>query len=169
MAITGPDVHAAQWIRTLDIIRDAGLLDTILYADLCNEWPGIDWAPFVTPPMTYGDWRRPESLAWIDRSIALVRERYPHMPLLFSFAGGFSPSDAPQLADFDLLDPHIWMTQQNNGEFYRLVNYNYERFDPRGYTNLSLNAEPTYRARPAYWQSLLTKKIDEFDRRFPPN
>ena len=39
MSITGPDVMAAQWIKTLDNIRDAGLLDAILYVDLCNEWP----------------------------------------------------------------------------------------------------------------------------------
>ncbi|HTW79090.1 MAG TPA: cellulase-like family protein [Terracidiphilus sp.] len=160
MQIAGPGVQAAQWIRTLDIIRTAGLLDTILYTDLCNEWPGIDWAPFVTPRMSYGDWRRPESLAWMHSAIALVREQYPAIPLFYSFSGGFSPSDAPKLTDLDLLDPHIWMTQQNDGEFYRLVGYNYERFDPRGYTNLSLKADDTYRARPAYWLNLLTQAID---------
>jgi hypothetical protein len=52
------------------------------------------------------------------------------------------------------------MSQQNNGEFYKLTGYNYEPFDPKGYTNLILNAEKTYRARPGYWQSLLTAGID---------
>lgn len=164
MNITGPDVMAAQWIRTLDIIRDAGLIDTILYTDLCNEWPGDDWAPFVKPHISYGDWNTPQSMAWMRRTIALVREKYPTMPLLFSFTG--DPELYPQagLGDLDLLDQHEWMTQQNGGEFYKLVGYNYERFDPKGYTNLSLKAEETYRARPAYWQSLLTARIDQLAR-----
>jgi hypothetical protein len=160
MTITGPDVMAAQWIKTLDIVRDAGLLDAILYVDLCNEWPGQDWAPYVKPKMTYGDWQKPESLAWMHKAIALVREKYPDLPLQFSFAGDPAPATKLDLSDFDLLDTHVWMTQQNNGEFYKLTGYNYERFDPKGYTNLSLKADETYRARPDYWQGLLTKEID---------
>ena len=160
MKITGPEIMAAQWIRTLDLIKEAGLLDTILYTDLCNEWPGEDWAPFLKPHVSYGDWRKPEPLAWMHKVIALVREHYPHMPLLFSFAGEAGEGDGQELADFDLHDVHEWMTQQNDGEFYKLVGYQYERIDPRGYTNLSLKAESTYRARPEYWQSLLTDKID---------
>ncbi len=160
MAITGPEIMAAQWIKTLDTLREAGLLDAILYVDLCNEWPGEDWAPFVTPRMTYGDWQKPESLAWMHKAIALVREKYPELPLQFSFAGDPTPATKEELSDFDLLDTHVWMTQQNNGEFYNLTGYNYERFDPKGYTNLSLKAEPAYRARPEYWQGLLTKEID---------
>lgn len=160
MSIAGPDVHAAQWVRTLDLIRDAGLLDAILYVDLCNEWPGVDWAPFVKPPITYGDWHRPESLAWMHKAIALVREKYPELPLQFSFAGNPAPATKQELTDFDLLDTHVWMTQQNNGEFYNLTGYHYERFDPKGYTNLSLKAEETYRARPEYWQRLLSGEID---------
>ena len=160
MTITGPDVMAAQWIKTLDIVRDAGLLDTILYVDLCNEWPGQDWAPYVKPKMTYGDWQKPESLAWMHKAIALVREKYPDLPLQFSFAGDPAPATKQDLSDFDLLDTHVWMTQQNNGEFYKLTGYNYERFDPKGYTNLSLKADEIYRARPDYWQGLLTKEID---------
>lgn len=159
LRITTPDIQAAQWIKTVDILRSAGLLDSILYLDLCNEWPGADWAPFMKP-LSYGDWRNPRSLAWMHRAIALVRQSYPDLPLFYSFAGEPEPGDEQELRDFDLLDPHVWMAQQNNGEFYKLVGYNYERFDPRGYTNLSLHAENTYRARPQYWQSLLTNDID---------
>jgi Sugar-binding cellulase-like len=59
-----------------------------------------------------------------------------------------------------LLDPHIWMAQQNDGEYYALTQYHYERFDSKGYTNLSLKAEEVYRARLEYWQNLLTQTID---------
>jgi hypothetical protein len=94
------------------------------------------------------------------KAIALVREKYPRVPLQFSFAGDPVPATKQELSDFDLLDTHVWMTQQNSGEFYKLTGYNYERFDPKGYTNLSLKADETYRARPQYWQGLLTKEID---------
>jgi hypothetical protein len=161
MKITGPEVMAAQWIRTLDVIGEAGLLDTILYTDLCNEWPGVDWAPFMKPAMTYGDWDKPESLAWMHKAIVLVRAKYPQMPLLFSLTGWPAAYLKQDLSDFDLMDQHLWMTQQNSGEFTKLVGYAYERFDPKGYTNLSLKADATYRARPEYWQGLLTKAIDE--------
>jgi hypothetical protein len=48
--------RVSQWIKTLDLISQAGYIDSIRYTDLCNEWPGEDWAPFVKPHMTYGDW-----------------------------------------------------------------------------------------------------------------
>jgi hypothetical protein len=162
MTITGPEVMAANWIKTLDLIAQAGYIDSILYTDLCNEWPGEDWAPFVNPRLTYGDWGKPASLDYMHKAIALVRAHYPQMPLLFSCA-----EDRPEsylehdLSDFDLLDPHIWMVQQNDGEFYKLAEYGYERFDAKGYTNLSLKAEDIYRARPEYWQKTLVQAIDK--------
>jgi hypothetical protein len=52
------------------------------------------------------------------------------------------------------------MVQQNGAEFYKLTGYEYERFDTKGYTNLSLKAEDAYRARPEYWQKLLVEAID---------
>lgn len=163
MKITGPEVMAANWIKTLDLIKEAGLIDAILYADLCNEWPGEDWAPFMKPHLTYGQWDNPASLDYMHAAIALVRAKYPAMPLFFSVATGNMQSFFDHnLTDFDLLDPHIWMTQQSNGEFYKLTAYAYERFDNKGYTNLSLKAEPVYRTRPQYWQDLLSKAIDEF-------
>lgn len=161
MKITNPEIMAANWIKTLDMIKQAGLLDSILYTDLCNEWPGEDWAPFMKP-LTYGQWADPRSLEFMHKSIALVRAQYPSMPLLYSIATGANQLIGPDLSDFDLLDPHIWMVQQHDGEFYKLTGYNYERFDPKGYTNLSLKAEEVYRARPQYWQDGLIQAIDEF-------
>jgi hypothetical protein len=162
MTITGPEGMAANWIKTLDLIAQAGYIDSILYTDLCNEWPGEDWAPFVNPHMTYGDWDKPASLDYMHKAIALVRAHYPQMPLLFSFAENRPESYLEHdLSDFDLLDPHIWMVQQNDGEFYKLAEYGYERFDAKGYTNLSLKAEDIYRARPEYWQKALVQAIDQ--------
>lgn len=162
MRITGPEVMAANWIRTLELIESAGFLDSILYTDLCNEWPGEDWAPFMKP-LSYGDWDQPASLAWMQRAIALVRKRYPQMPLFFSVAEGDTAAFGQHdLSYFDLLDPHIWMAQSRGGEFYRLTDYHYERFDNKGYTNLSLKAADVYQSRPEYWQEGLVQTIDAF-------
>jgi hypothetical protein len=163
MTITDPEVMAANWTKTLDLISQAGLIDAILYTDLCNEWPGEDWAPYMKPAMSYGQWDHPASLDYMHKAIALVRAKYPAMPLFFSVATGKMQSFLNHdLSEFDLLDPHIWMAQQNNVEFYKLTGYAYERFENKGYTNLSLKAEDAYRARPQYWQNLLVKGIDEF-------
>jgi hypothetical protein len=161
MKIASPEIMAANWIKTLDMIKEAGLIDSILYTDLCNEWPGEDWAPFMKP-LSYGQWTDPRSLDFMRKSIALVRAQYPSMPLFYSIATSASQLIGPKLDDFDLLDPHIWMVQQHDGEFYKLTGYNYERFDPKGYTNLSLKADQVYRARPKYWQESLVQGIDEF-------
>ena len=161
MQITGPDVMAAQWVKTLDLIAAAGLLDTILYVDLCNEWPGDAWAPFMKPHLNFGEWDHPASLEFMHRAISLVRASYPRIPLFFSSSSGRVENYLEHdLSDFDLLDPHVWMAQENGDEFYKIIGYAYERFDSKGYTNLSLKAEPTYRSRPEYWQGLLTGKID---------
>jgi hypothetical protein len=158
--ISSPEMQAEQWVRTLDLIREAGLLDVVLYVDLCNEWPGQDWAPFAPDHLTFGQWKEPTSLRWMHRALGVVRQSYSQLPLLYSVAGEPDDSDGGELADFDLLDLHEWMVQQNGGEFYKLTGYEYERFDPKGYTKLSLKAEEIYRARPLYWQTLLTDKID---------
>ena len=36
----------------------------------------------------------------------------------------------------DLYEHHIWMAQQNGGEFYKLVGYGYNRFLPDDYKNV---------------------------------
>ncbi|ESQ75161.1 cellulase-like family protein [Asticcacaulis sp. AC402] len=161
MKITSPEVMAQIWISVLDAVRRAGLIDAILWTDLCNEWPGDIWAPYFLPKANWGEWHLPHSLSWINRSIELVRIAYPQMPLLYSFDNDRVENYLDHdLSEFDLFEHHIWMAPQNGGEFYNIVDYKYGRFDPRGYRNLSLKAEATYREKPAYWQGLLTAKID---------
>ena len=163
MTIRTSEDFADRWITTLKTIEAEGLLDNILYVDLCNEWPGDQWAPFFHkqhPDVIWGQWDAPASLDWMQRAIARVREVYPDMPLLFSFDSQeldkYKTFDTSYL---DLYEPHIWMAGQNGGEFNAAVGYNFEKFSPQGYKNLMKNAEPLYRSKPAYWQGLLTSQI----------
>ena len=161
LKIGGPESLAANWIRTLDLIKAAGLIDTLLYVDLCNEWPLDVWAPWFQNEAPGGaDWKTPKSMHYMSKALDAVRAAYPELPLLFSFCNerteDYLENPLPQ---FDLFEQHVWMVQQNGGEFYREVGYNYERFDPKGYTAMSLKAEAAFRARPAYWTGLLDKRI----------
>ncbi len=163
MNITSPQKMADNWIATLHTIEKAGLLDAVLYVDLCNEWPGDAWAPFFknNPEWkTWGYWYLSNSTAFMQASIAAVRKAFPGIPLCYSFTGG-DPALYTQypLPYFDLLEHHIWMAQQNGDEFYKEVGYKYERFTPDGYNNLTANYEKAYRARPRYWQGLLKEGI----------
>jgi hypothetical protein len=157
--ISEPQRMAEIWNITLAGIREAGLLDAILYVDLCNEWPGPIWAPVLGVPDN-GHWSDARSMEWMRTAIAGVRAEFSELPLLFS-------TDNERVEDFaesdvrfiDAIEHHLWMAGENNDEFYRHIGYHYERFSEAGYRNLQLTGVSTYAERPAYWQGLLTHKI----------
>lgn len=156
---TTPQRMAEDWLACLQTIQDAGLMDTVLYVDFCNEWPAPKFFR-DQHKIPYGFWFAPESIAWMKETIEIVRKVYPDMPLLFSFDNNEAENYRRKEMDFlDLYEPHIWMVQQNNQEFYKAVGYNFERFDPIGYKNVVAKAEKLYREKPEYWQKLLVDKI----------
>ena len=160
MRITGPEQHAAVWNETLAGIKQAGLLDTVLFVDLCNEWPGPLWAPFVNPPLDWGAWRDPRAMHWMRTAIGLVRIEFPELPLLFS-TNGLRAADYQEadIGFIDAIEHHMWMASEHDGEFYARVGYQYERFSEDGYRNVQLKAATVYAEKPAYWQKLLTDQI----------
>lgn len=163
MQVTSPDILAAIWIKTLDLLAAENLLDTILYVDLCNEWTSV-WSPFFTDKDH--NWATPASLIWLNGAIKLVKEKYPQLPYTFSF--DYSGDDVGDklrntpLPDFDLIEQHVWMASLNKGEFNNTVGYNWHKFSSESYKNLIEKGEPLYRSKPEYWQNMLTAKIREF-------
>lgn len=162
--ITTPENMASIWVDTLRSIQSEGLLDNILYVDLCNEWPGDLWAPFfkkLYPDVQWGQWYKEASLRWMKTSISLLRQEFPDMPFLFSFdcqdVRKYNELDTSFL---DMYEHHVWMVHQNNNEFYKQVGYKDGRFAPQAYKNVVKNAEPLYHQKPDYWQKLLTDKIE---------
>lgn len=164
MKINSPEKMADIWIATLKSIEKDNLLDNILYVDLCNEWPGNIWAPFFTTlhsEVNWGEWFKASSLDWMKRALSIIKGVYPDIPFLFSF----DTSDVDKYSEvdssfLDLYEHHIWMVQQNNGEFYNKVGYKYERFSSEGYKNVVKHAESLYKEKPEYWQNLLIQKIN---------
>lgn len=163
MTIKTPEDLAHRWIATLRTIEEAGLLDNILYVDLCNEWPGDIWAPYfheLYPKVYWGQWDAEPSLAWMERAIVLVRTAYPDLPLLFSTdSQDLARFDRTDISYFDLIEQHIWVANQNQGEFNKEIDYKNGRFDPLAYKHVVANAERVYREREKYWQGLLVKQI----------
>ena len=53
-----------------------------------------------------------------------MRQVYPDMPFLYSFDhGDVKKYEEVDCSFLDLYEHHIWMAQQNGGEFYKLVGY----------------------------------------------
>lgn len=164
MGLDTPQSMAKCWIDTLRLIDEAGLLDTILYVDLCNEFPGDFWAPYFRndPPwMTWSCWHTDRAMAYMRQAIALVREAYPQLPYCFSFDGDNTEHYREKdLSFFDLAEHHIWMTKLNRQQFYNEVGKAKDgRFTEEAYHLLSDHAIDVYEGKKDYWQSLLVKGI----------
>lgn len=164
MTITTPEKMAGCWIKTLQSIEADGLLDTVMFVDLCNEWPGNLWAPYFSeqyPHVVWGQWYKDESVKWMKTSLEIMKANYPDMPFLFSFDyGDVEKYNEVDTSFLDLYEHHIWMVHQNNSEFYKAVDYKDGQFSPQSYKNVVARAEKLYREKPAYWQQLLTSKIE---------
>ena len=162
--INSSEIMAEQWIKTIYSIEKDGLLDSILYVDLCNEWPGDAWAPFFNnnpPELTWGGWFTEKSMIWMKTSVEIVREAYPELPLTYSFGDIHQPEKMKELdlSFCDFFEPHIWMVQANNGEFYKKCGYKYDLFKPDSYKALVENGEKLYRSKPEYWGNELKNLI----------
>ncbi|MDF1574751.1 MAG: cellulase-like family protein [Bacteroidales bacterium] len=164
MKLDSPAKLGEAWLAVLKSVEEGGLLDTILYVDLCNEWTGDAWCPFFVndpPEALWTGWDTPKSKQWMGDSIALLRQQYPEIPFTFSFTGEISEETLSRgpFKMLDFLEPHIWMTSYKDGEFYRRVGYNYERFDYAGYRNMALYGKGIYEEKKEYWQTGLVKQI----------
>lgn len=103
MKITSAQDHANVWKKTLRMIDAAGLLDSILYVDLCNEWPFEEWAPFfkneaysnlkswskdkisIQGLPLVNNWHTEKSIAWMEEAISELRSEWPDIPYCFSY------------------------------------------------------------------------------------
>jgi hypothetical protein len=158
MLIGTPAIHAEMWRKTLATIEEAGLLDHILYVDLCNEWNG--WAPFFRqgPDGKLNDWRTPASRAWMREAIERLRTAYPQLSYCFSFSEHlFEPGTEGDLSFMDLLEPHVWMSKDTT--FYSQIGFEWNSFSLDEYKPVIEFAERLYREDPAHWQNELTRLI----------
>jgi sugar phosphate isomerase/epimerase len=160
MAIDSPAALGAIWVRTLELIDAAGLLDAVLYVDLCNEWPGSRWAPFFVNDPPLPDWN-PHTVkcqTWMAESIAVVRSRFPGVPMTFSFNPDVQTPTPLDYSFLDFFEPHLWMTQEV--DFFEQAGYAFEAFDICGMENLGRNARRVYESDRPRWDANLARLID---------
>ena len=112
-----PEDFAQIWIDLLRKIESAGLYDTILYVDFCNEFPNwLDCAP-------KGENGAPlprdsaETTAWSNRCIEAFKAVFPQMPVTFSISSEFYRMEREDYGKWDFLEPHIWMNSDGDGRF----------------------------------------------------
>ena len=148
LRITSPRDHAAVWISTLTAIRDAGLLDNILYVDLCNEFPMRPWAPFMFPadqttdtataaelPHTL-DRTTPFVTEWMASSIVELRYAFPELEYTYSFSGQTQDWTGQDVTQLDFLEPHLWMASDEISDYYKVIGYDFKSFSPVGIDNV---------------------------------
>ncbi|MCW8126466.1 cellulase-like family protein [Microbulbifer halophilus] len=161
MRVHSPADLGRVWKSVLDSIDGAGLLDNILWVDLCNEWPAPLWAPFLEagsmPSRT-----RPEIRQWMADSIDVLRQAYPGLDYCFSYTAEYTNWREQDVSFMDLLEPHIWMAQAEVSDFEERMGFDLGRasFDPGMYEILARNAESLYRKDPDHWKNCLKKGID---------
>lgn len=154
MKIQTPEDHARIWIKTLDYIREWGELDNILYLDMCNEFPLINWAPFLKEEIDVNSER---SVHWMKAVVAELKRFYPDIPVTFSWTAPYY--EDMDVSYLDFLEIHCWMA--NTSDFYKKVGYDYAPFDDTGYTNLALKGEALYRSDKEYYDQCLVKGIEK--------
>ena len=154
MKIRTPEDHARIWVKTLDYIKEWGELENILYVDMCNEWPLLDWAPFLGERFTFDD---EKSISWMKRAVAEFKKHYPNIPVTFSCVGNSRSFLDMDVSCLDFMEPHIWMPTVSG--FYKKIGYNYERFVDTGYKNLVKNGEKEYLSNKEYYDKCLADGI----------
>jgi hypothetical protein len=168
MDISSPEIMADQWIETIESIDRDGLLDNIFYVDLCNEWPGSLWALYFAnnpPELTWGGWYTTNSMTWMKRAVELFKKAYPELPAGISFE--IKDLDIFKERDVsftDYLEPHIWMSQRNNNEFYRKMDFEDDTFSYKGFETMAAKGSELYNSDKEYWRNLLTGYIQDLSK-----
>lgn len=164
MRIRTPEDLGRSWIAVLDHLEAAGLLDALLYVDLCNEFPLKTWAPYLyrddLPAPSGANRSMNDALVadWMGRAIAVVRARHPHLAYTFSqtiTAEDLAPQDVGAL---DFLEPHVWMAIVS--DFQARIGYEFTKFDPLGYEVLVAKARHGYESDRHRYDHVLFETID---------
>jgi hypothetical protein len=158
MGIKAPADLASVWIDTLDKIDEAGLLGTIAWVDLCNEFPNDDWAPFFNHPDDdhYVRRRTPAARRWVNESIAQVRNAYPELEYSVSeTAGPGKPWGREPESEMDLIDTHLWLMNTSN-----FFDWSHDIDSEEHYQWLVREGQSRYRNDREKWQSQLEAEIE---------
>ena len=162
MGIRSPADQARIWVDTLRHIAEAGLLDTLLYVDFCNEFPHRTWAPYLYPDPNSKEIPRksPQLVDWMRKSIEIARQSFPDLTYTYSFCTQYRDWEEQDVSMLDFLEPHIWMAHPVTSDWNEVVGYGFDKFSPAGFDNIALRGYETYRAGKAKYDRALIGEID---------
>jgi Sugar-binding cellulase-like len=158
MNIRTPADLAQIWADTLGHIDRAGLIDSVLYVDFCNEFPQRKWAPYLYRSDEDKDFRLASQPIkdWMRQSIAAAKVVYPDLDYTFSMCTQFESWRDQDVSMLDFLEPHIWMSHPEVSDFYNRIGYSGPK---RDFQQLVRGAEREYRAGPKRWHRVLSDEI----------
>jgi hypothetical protein len=163
LRIRTPQDQARIWIDTLRYLEAAGVADDILYVDLCNEFPQLNWAPYLYGRLGGPEIPRtsPRIETWMRDSIALCREAFPRFDYTYSFSSQLTDWRPQDVSMLDLLENHIWMASPEVSEFNQVVGYEFDWFKPDSFDALARHGREEYFSRKDYYDGRLMWRIDE--------
>jgi hypothetical protein len=172
------DDFARAWSTTLAMIAEHGLADAIAWVDLCNEFPLPFWMPSayeriyatsrrnLLPLILPLDARaRARAQTFIDDAIAQVRAAHPCHAYTFSSQSiGRASLDGLDNAAFDLLEPHVWLSDL---PLFHFLSGHARFLLPFGDTakniaRLSRRGRALYEFAPDYWRGKLDAHLATF-------
>lgn len=126
LLVRTPADFARVWNETLSVVEDAGLLDTVRWVDLCNEFPLDVWAPgaaehifgsSVSSPFAAAFRGVPWPQAWADRAqsylteaIRILKARRQQLKYCYSFHALCGPTlRALDVSEFGVAEVHCWV------------------------------------------------------------
>jgi hypothetical protein len=129
-----PDDFFRVWNETLALIDSAGLIDRILWVDLCNEFPLDVWA-WGAAPEIFGNRRRTlagvgtRALPWneatsrrvqlyLSKPISRLRETWPQLRFCYSLCGVVgSKMRLLDVSNFGVAEVHCWLADDLRWSF----------------------------------------------------
>ncbi|MGC5170099.1 cellulase-like family protein [Microbacterium sp. DT81.1] len=162
MDIRTADDQGRIWVDTLRHIDAAGLLDTILYVDLCNEFPIPPWTPYLYRGRPDAKLSRAsaELAEWMRRSVEVVRDEYPDLDYTYSMCTEFATWRDQDVSMLDLLEPHVWMAHPETSDYNARIGYNFEKYSPVGFDNIVRNGRREYENDAARYDEAMFRSID---------
>ena len=121
-----PDDYFRIWNETLELIDSAGLIDRIVWVDLCNEFPLDLWAWGAAPEIFGSRCSTPISVgvrgkAWEDSaieraqdyfsiSISKLKQKWPRLRFCYSLCSiGSRNTRSMDVSQFDVAEVHCWL------------------------------------------------------------
>lgn len=173
--ILNPIDYRLVWRDTLDCINRAGLIDTIEWVDVCNEFPLGQWAPQTYRRLFKRRWpnlaplfyreredRRKLISDYFEHNINLLNRDYPQLKFTFSFQPmGFKHITAIDVSYFDMAEIHCWLGLCS--EFNRKSRHLFGLIGAPGGLAWHRHVAPALYARHReHWLAQLSERMDEW-------